>query len=96
MGTDTGCYAGCRWVQRTEHIHINIAVTTTAVTGPNTAASSSTSECSSIHSYNNTYYKNKIHSSCEIEDFVQTHLCKLCDTSIARITGCVCKYSLSM
>ena len=25
------------------------------------------------------YYKNKIHSSsCEIEDFVETHLCKLC------------------
>ena len=22
--------------------------------------------------------KNEIHSSCEIEDFVETHLCKLC------------------
>ena len=33
--------------------------------------------------------KNKIHSSCETEDFVETHLCKaVCDTAIARITGC--------
>ena len=32
----------------------------------------------------------KIYSSCEIEYFVETHLCKLCDTPIARIiTGCV-------
>ena len=31
----------------------------------------------------------KIHASCEIEDFVETRLCKLCDTPIARITGCV-------
>ena len=33
--------------------------------------------------------KMKIHSSCEIEHFVETHLCNLCDTPIARITGCV-------
>ena len=33
--------------------------------------------------------KIKIHSSCEIEYSVETHLCKLCDTPIARITGCV-------
>ena len=33
--------------------------------------------------------KIKIHSSCEIEDFVQAHLCKLCDTPTARITVCV-------
>ena len=34
--------------------------------------------------------KIKIRSTCEIEDFVETHLCKLvCDTPIARITGCV-------
>ena len=34
--------------------------------------------------------KNNIHSSCEIEDFVETHLCKaMCDTPIARIRGCV-------
>ena len=33
----------------------------------------------------------KIHSSCKIEDFVETHLCKLsvCDTPIARTTSCV-------
>ena len=24
------------------------------------------------------YHKNKTHSSCEIEDFVETHTCKLC------------------
>ena len=35
------------------------------------------------------FIKNEIHSSCEIEDFVETHLCKLCDTPIARITSCV-------
>ena len=29
----------------------------------------------------------RIRASCEIEDFVVTHLCKLCD--IACITGCV-------
>ena len=35
--------------------------------------------------------KIKIHSSCEVEYFVETHICKLtvCDTPIARITGCV-------
>ena len=34
--------------------------------------------------------KTKIHSSCEIEDFVETHLCKLCviDAPITRVTGC--------
>ena len=31
--------------------------------------------------------KIKIHSSCEIEYFVETHLCELCDSPIARITG---------
>ena len=36
--------------------------------------------------------KIKIHSSCEIEYFAETHLCKLCDTPIARITGCVSSY----
>ena len=31
--------------------------------------------------------KMKIHSCCGIEYFVETHICKLCDTTIARITG---------
>ena len=38
------------------------------------------------------YYKNKnTLQRCEIEDFVETHFCKLavCDTPIARSTGCV-------
>ena len=35
------------------------------------------------------YYKKEKHSSCEIEYFIETHLCKLCDTPIARIKGCV-------
>ena len=34
--------------------------------------------------------KIKIHSSCEIEDFVETHLCKLCVILRSRVfTGCV-------
>ena len=34
--------------------------------------------------------KLKIHSSCEIEDFVEnSYLQAVCDTPIARITGCV-------
>ena len=33
----------------------------------------------------------QLHSSCEIEDFVETHLCKLCvDTPIAPILRVVC------
>ena len=36
------------------------------------------------------HYMKKIHSQgCEIEYVVETHLCTLCDTPIARITGCV-------
>ena len=33
--------------------------------------------------------KIKMHSSCEIEYFVETHLCKqaVCDSPIARVTG---------
>ena len=34
--------------------------------------------------------KIKIHFSCEIKDFVETHLLQaVCDAPIARITGCV-------
>ena len=39
--------------------------------------------------FNIILYKMKLHSSCEIEDFVETHLRKPCDTPIARITSCV-------
>ena len=36
------------------------------------------------------YYKIKIHSSCEIEDFVETHLCKLCVILRSRVLQLVC------
>ena len=32
----------------------------------------------------------KIHSSCEIEDFVETHLCKLCVILRSRVLRVVC------
>ena len=42
-------------------------------------------------------YKMKTQPSCEIEDFVETHLCKLCVIlSIARITGCVSSLSIEV
>ena len=34
--------------------------------------------------------KIKIHSSCEIEDFVETHLCKLCVILRSRALRVVC------
>ena len=34
--------------------------------------------------------KIKIHSSCEIEDFVETHLCKLCVILRSRVLRVVC------
>ena len=36
-------------------------------------------------------YKIKIHSSsCEIKDFVETHLCKLCNVILrSRVSSCV-------
>ena len=37
--------------------------------------------------------KINIQSSCEIEDFVETHPRNLCDTPIARITGCCISYA---
>ena len=34
----------------------------------------------------------KIHSSCEIEDFVETHLCKLCVILRTRVLRVVCPH----
>ena len=34
----------------------------------------------------------KIHSSCEIEDFVETHLCKLCAILRSRVLRVVCPH----
>ena len=36
--------------------------------------------------------KIKIHSSCEIEDFVETHLCKLCVILRSRALRVVCPH----
>ena len=36
----------------------------------------------------------KIHSSCEIEDFVETHLCKLCVILRSRVLRVVCIYDM--
>ena len=33
-----------------------------------------------------------IHSSCEIEDFVETHICKLCVILRSRVLRVVCPY----
>ena len=35
------------------------------------------------------YYQNKIHSSCEIEGFVETNLCKLCVKLRSHVLLCV-------
>ena len=58
---------------------------------------------SSVFSYLVDYYvfgyeavqyiiKIKIHSSCEIEDFVETHLCKLCVILRSRALRVVCPH----
>ena len=38
--------------------------------------------------------KIKIHSSCEIEDFVETHLCKLCVILQSRVLRVVCPHDV--
>ena len=49
-----------------------------------------------IHPREIRIIKIQIHSSCEIEYFVENHLCKLavCDTPIARIASCVSSLSI--
>ena len=42
--------------------------------------------------YNVFIIKMKIHSSCEIEDFVETHICKLCVILRSRVLRVVCLY----
>ena len=42
--------------------------------------------------YGNTLYRMKIHPSCEIEYFVETHLCKLCVILRSRVLRVVCPY----
>ena len=36
--------------------------------------------------------KVKVHSSCEIEDFVETYLCKLCGILQSRVLRVVCPH----
>ena len=45
-----------------------------------------------IHAYYITCTKIKIQSSCEIEDFVETHLCKLCVILRSRVLRVVCPH----
>ena len=52
----------------------------------------------SVFSFFMIYYKNKKHSSCEIEGFVETHLCQLCvilRSHVLRVVLCVLMKDLS-
>ena len=42
--------------------------------------------------YTIAYYENKKNSSCEIEDFVETHLRKLCVILRSRVLRVVCPH----
>ena len=64
--------------------------------------------CSSFSFFTKTYHVYTTHHSCEMEDFVEIHPCKLCvilliimllihtryyySISISRVTGCVCPH----
>ena len=45
-----------------------------------------------LYPYTKYIIKIKIHSSCEIEDFVETHLCKLCVILRSRVLRVVCPH----
>ena len=45
---------------------------------------------SSVDSATTHIIKIKIHSSCDIEDFVETHICKLCVILRSRVSRVVC------
>ena len=47
---------------------------------------------SAMHIHIYIYIKIKIHSSCEIECFVETHLCKLCVILRSRVLRVVCPH----
>ena len=50
-----------------------------------------TTDCT-INTTSYSIIKIKIHSSCEIEDFVETHLCKLCVILRLRVLGVMCPH----
>ena len=48
--------------------------------------------CCLVYIHSLYIIKIKIHSSCEIENFVETHLCKLCVILRSRVLWVVCPH----